>query len=80
MHQSRFLALGLVSLLALVATPIVQTQMIGWAFSRHCQVNENLAGPTPKMMGSSPAVNLVCWGSVSPILLNLTIPAQSSLI
>ena len=26
------------------------------------------------MMGSSPAVNLVCWGSVSPILLNLTIP------
>ena len=28
----------------------------------------------PKMMGSSPVVNLACWGSVSPILLHLTIP------
>ena len=26
------------------------------------------------MMGSSPVVNRACWGAVSPILLNLTIP------
>jgi len=25
-------------------------------------------------MGSSPVLNLACWGSVNPILLNLTIP------
>ncbi len=28
------------------------------------------------MMGSSPVVNQACWGSVSPILLNLTIPLR----
>ncbi len=28
------------------------------------------------MMGSSPVVNRPCWGSVSPILLNLTIPTR----
>ena len=28
-----FVALGLLSLLVVVATPIVQTQLIGWAFS-----------------------------------------------
>ena len=29
------------------------------------------------MLGSSPVVNRACWGSVSPILLNLTIPAKA---
>ena len=30
------------------------------------------------MMSSSPSVNLACWGSVSSILLNLTIPFDGS--
>ena len=30
------------------------------------------------MMGPSPVVNGACWGAVSPILLNLTIPPTYS--
>ena len=31
-------------------------------------------------MGSSPVLNRACWGSASPILLNLTIPQDGDLI
>ena len=31
----------------------------------------------PQDDGSSPVVNRACWASVSPILLNLTVPARN---
>ena len=43
--------------------------------SRHCQVKQ-LGKTTPKMVGSSPVANRACWGSASPILLDLTLPVQ----
>ena len=39
-----------------------------------------LGGLTRKMMGSGPVVNRVYWGSVSPILLNLTVKERSSFL